>query len=79
MSILLPTAGYIVETALGIKERLQIWHKTCKKIDFLKPAHGGANIKNLNKILKIGTKAFTTHERQWYSTIKNRKSGPEEI
>jgi hypothetical protein len=44
--------------------------ETCEKLDFLKPAHGDAHIKNLKKIQKKGIKAFITNERQWYSAIK---------
>ena len=44
--------------------------ESCKKIDFLKPVHGDAHIKNLRKIKKNGKKEFAKGKTLWYSTEK---------
>ena len=44
--------------------------ESCKKIDFLKPVHGDAHIKNLRKIKKNGKKEFARGKTLWYSAEK---------
>jgi len=39
--------------------------ETCKKLDFLKPNHGNAHIRNLRKINKYGREAFLEGKRYW--------------
>lgn len=39
--------------------------ETCGKMDFLKPIHGDANIKNLRKIKKTGIKYFLEGSRHF--------------
>ncbi len=39
--------------------------ETCKKLDFLKPTHGDAHIKNLRKIKKVGVEEFLRGKRYW--------------
>jgi hypothetical protein len=39
--------------------------ETCAKLDFLKPIHGDANVKNLKKLAKSGPAAFITGKRCW--------------
>ncbi|OYD13910.1 hypothetical protein CH330_09795 [candidate division WOR-3 bacterium JGI_Cruoil_03_51_56] len=39
--------------------------ETCKKLDFLKPVHGDAHIKNLGRLKRKGMKAFVTGKRDW--------------
>ena len=40
--------------------------ETCEKLDFLKPGHGVAHIKNLRKINKQGTEEFLKGQKYWY-------------
>ncbi len=40
---------------------------TCKKLDFLKPVHGSAHIKNLRKLKREGVAAFIKGNKHWYS------------
>ncbi len=42
----------------------------CKKLDFLKPGHGDAHIKNLRKLKRKGETEFIQGKKHWYSTIK---------
>lgn len=44
--------------------------ETCDKLDFLKPVHGNAHVKNLKRIKKQGVKEFVKGKREWYSKIK---------
>ena len=44
--------------------------KTCTKLDFLKGGHGDANIRNLRKIRRSGTKAFVEGKRYWRTRTK---------
>ena len=39
--------------------------ETCEKLDFLKPVHGDAHIKNLRKINKAGVGSFLKGKRYW--------------
>jgi len=39
--------------------------KTCTKLAFLRPGHGDAHIRNLNKIKRHGTAAFLQGKRYW--------------
>jgi len=39
--------------------------ETCEKLDFLKPIHKDAHIKNLRKLKKQGIKAFLKGKRFW--------------
>ena len=39
--------------------------ETCQKLDFLKPIHADANIKNLRKLMKQGAAAFVSGKRYW--------------
>jgi len=39
--------------------------ETCQKLDFLKPIHADANIKNLSKLKKEGAAAFVAGKRHW--------------
>ncbi len=39
--------------------------KTCEKLDFLKPTHGDAHLKNLSKIKKEGINGFLKGKRYW--------------
>jgi hypothetical protein len=38
----------------------------CEKLDFLKPNHGDAHIKNLRKIKKKGVQEFLKGNKYWY-------------
>lgn len=42
----------------------------CKKLDFLRPVHGDAHIKNLRKIKKKGKKEFVKGKTLWYNKKK---------
>jgi hypothetical protein len=44
--------------------------KTCEKLDFLKPNHGDAHLKNLQKIKKKGIGEFLEGKKYWYNKIK---------
>jgi len=39
--------------------------ESCKKLDFLKPIHGDAHLKNLRKIKKQGIDKFLEGKRHW--------------
>ncbi|MCP4129807.1 MAG: DUF3795 domain-containing protein [bacterium] len=39
--------------------------ETCKKLDFLKPSHDDAHIKNLKKLRKQGVDKFLKGKRHW--------------
>jgi len=39
--------------------------ETCSKLDFLKPTHGDAHIRNLRKIKKVGVEEFLKGKRYW--------------
>jgi len=39
--------------------------ETCEKLDFLKPIHGDAHIKNLRTIKKAGVNAFIEGKKYW--------------
>jgi hypothetical protein len=39
--------------------------ETCKKLDFLKPTHKDAHLKNLRKIKKRGINGFLKEKRYW--------------
>ena len=40
--------------------------ETCEKLDFLKPNHGDAHLKNLRQIKKAGVDNFLEGKRYWY-------------
>jgi len=44
----------------------------CEKLDFLKPVHGDAHIKNLQTIKKKGKEQFLTGQTLWYHPVKNK-------
>ena len=44
--------------------------KTCEKLDFLKPVHGDAHLKNLRAIKRKGKDGFVKGKRHWYSSIR---------
>nr|CBH37474.1 hypothetical protein BSM_09510 [uncultured archaeon] len=44
--------------------------KRCEKLDFLKPNHGDAHLKNLRKIKKHGIEKFLGEKRYWYNKMK---------
>jgi len=44
--------------------------ETCEKMDFLKPGHGDAHIKNLRKLKKKGTDEFIKGKKYWYTEEK---------
>jgi hypothetical protein len=39
--------------------------ETCEKLNFLKPAHGEGNLKNLRTLKKKGVEGFINEERCW--------------
>ena len=39
--------------------------ETCEKLDFLKPVHGDAHLKNLRKIKKVGDNNFLKGKKYW--------------
>ena len=39
--------------------------ENCKKLDFLKPIHGDAHLKNLQKLKKQGIEKFLEEKRYW--------------
>jgi hypothetical protein len=43
---------------------------TCEKLDFLKPSHGDAHLKNLRILSNRGVDHFITGKRYWYSKSK---------
>jgi hypothetical protein len=43
---------------------------TCEKLDFLKPGHGDAHIKNLRILKRKGRAEFIQGKKHWYSAIK---------
>lgn len=43
---------------------------TCEKLDFLKPNHGDAHLKNLRKLGKQGIDTFLEGKKHWYSKTK---------
>ncbi len=57
------------------KEIIGCWEcsefESCEKLDFLKPGHGDAHIKNLRKIRKSGIENFLKGKKQWYSKLKD--------
>lgn len=44
--------------------------ESCKKLDFLIPAHGDAHIKNLRKLKKKGVDEFLEGKKYWYTKPK---------
>ena len=42
--------------------------ETCKKLDFLVPAHGNAHLKNLRTLQKKGVEEFLQGKKYWYTT-----------
>ena len=44
--------------------------ETCEKLDFLKPNHGDAHLKNLRRIKKKGVDEFLKGKRDWYNKPK---------
>ena len=46
--------------------------ETCDKLDFLKPNHGDAHIKNLRKLKKAGVDSFLKGKKYWYSASSGR-------
>ncbi len=49
--------------------------KTCTKLAFLRPGHGDANIRNLNKIKRHGTAAFLQGKRYWRTKAAAKPRG----
>jgi len=47
--------------------------ETCKHLDFLKPSHGDAHIKNLRKIGKNGVDEFLKGKKYWYCKLEESK------
>lgn len=45
-------------------------YETCEKLDFLKPGHGEAHLKNLRKIKKQGIEEFLKGGKYWYAEPK---------
>ena len=43
--------------------------ETCEKLDFLKPNHGDAHLKNLRIIKKEGVDSFLKGKKYWYLSI----------
>jgi len=50
--------------------------ETCDNLDFLKPAHGDAHIKNLRILEKAGVESFLKGKRYWvlYTSIEASRS-----
>ena len=46
--------------------------ETCEKLDFLKPVHGDAYMKNLRVIKKRGKKEFVKGKTLWYNPTKTK-------
>jgi hypothetical protein len=46
--------------------------ETCDKLDFLKPGHGDAHIKNLRKLKKEGVDSFIKGKKLWYSATSRK-------
>lgn len=46
--------------------------ETCEKLDFLKPVHGDAHVKNLRAIKKKGKNEFVKGKTLWYNPIKTK-------
>lgn len=44
--------------------------ETCEKLDFLRPGHGDAHLKNLKKINKQGIEKFFEGKKYWYAKPK---------
>jgi hypothetical protein len=44
--------------------------ETCAKLDFLKPGHGDAHLRNLRKIKRDGAAAFLQGKRYWRTAAK---------
>ena len=44
--------------------------ESCENLDFLKPAHGDAHLKNLRKIKKTGVDNFLQGTKYWYAPPK---------
>ena len=40
-------------------------YEVCRKLDFLRPTHGDAHIKNLRKIRRLGLGEFLKGKRYW--------------
>jgi len=43
----------------------------CEKLDFLKPGHGDAHLKNLRRLKRKGVNAFLEGKKYWFSVIKD--------
>ena len=44
--------------------------ETCEKLDFLKPNHGDAHLKNLRIINKVGVDNFLKGKKYWYHAVR---------
>jgi hypothetical protein len=44
--------------------------RTCTKLDFLKPGHGDAHLRNLRMIKRDGVAAFLKGKRHWRTAVK---------
>jgi hypothetical protein len=44
--------------------------ETCAKLDFLRPVHGVAHLKNLRQLKKKGVKEFLSGKTYWYTESK---------
>ena len=47
--------------------------QTCAKLDFLKPGHGDAHLRNLSKIRRQGAAAFVTGKRYWRTKTNGKR------
>lgn len=43
----------------------------CNNLDFLKPSHGDAHLRNLRRLKAKSVKEFLTGKRDWYTPIKS--------
>ncbi len=46
---------------------------TCDKLDFLKPSHGDAHLRNLRTLKRKGVQEFLDGKKDWYTAIKTNK------
>ena len=45
--------------------------ETCTKLDFIKPVHGDAHIRNLKRLKKQSKKEFSNGKHEWYTKSKD--------
>jgi len=53
--------------------------ETCTTLAFLKPGHGDANLRNLNKIRRQGAAAFLGGKRHWRTKATAKRPGGKSI